>query len=173
MMTTDRAMPEIIQQLHQIRVDYANGEGIDLEPFLEFLSEAETTNWLQAWTGNKQLDGSAYRVFAEDGTGGYAALWCVRPDRDILEQPIVFFGSEGDLGVVASNFSDYLWLLANGIGPLEAIVFGATERRSSQPEFSAFARQHATGSERQPSEIISEAQAEFPNFADDIRALCA
>jgi hypothetical protein len=143
MTITDRNVPEIMRQLHQIPVDYADGEGIDLEPRLEFLSEAETTNWIQAWTGNKQLDGAEYRIFAQDGSGGYAAFWCVRSDRDILEQPIVFFGSEGDLGVVASNFSDYLWLLANGIGPFESIGFGATEPRSAQQKLMAFAREHA------------------------------
>jgi hypothetical protein len=171
-MMTDRTIPTIMQQLHQIPCEYAEGEGIDLEPFPEFLSESDTTNWIQAWTGNKQLTGAEYRVFAQDGSGGYAALWCVRADRDLLAQPSVFFGSEGDLGVVASNFSDYLWLLANGIGAFEAIVFEARERRLPQPAFTAFARQHAIDSNRQPSEIISTAQAEFPNFADDVRALC-
>jgi hypothetical protein len=159
-------MPDVLSALHQLEFDYRDGEGIDFEPFAEFLSEAETQDWIQAWTGNKTLMGKEYRVFGQDGSGGY-----VRPQSDLLAQPIVFFGSEGDLGVVAANFSDYLWVLAAGQGPFEVVVFEAREARP-HPEFTAFAQQHATPPQRSLSEIVIQAQAEFPDFASGVQALC-
>ena len=65
--------------------------------------------------------------FGQDGSGGYVAFWLIRLGEDLLRQPIVYFGSEGEIGVVAANFSDYLWLLAGGIGPVEAIDSPAAE----------------------------------------------
>ncbi|MFF4453234.1 SMI1/KNR4 family protein [Streptomyces goshikiensis] len=104
-----------------VRFDYADGKtGGDFEPFPAFLSAAETTDWFQAWTGNSELDGNDFRVFGQDGTGGYAAIWLIRPGRPLAEQPVVFLGSEGETGVVARDLGDFLWLLADGFGPWEA-----------------------------------------------------
>ncbi|MFI2431741.1 hypothetical protein [Streptomyces sp. NPDC018693] len=69
------------------------------------------------------MSGDAFRVFGRDGTGGYAAfrpVRPVRPDAELVDQPVVFLGSEGKTGVVARNLSDFLWVLADGLGPLEA-----------------------------------------------------
>src|SRR5882724_3262967 len=93
-----REMPGVMQQLHRLEFDYAGGRGMDFEPYTEFLSEDETCNWIRAWTANACLEGTEYRIFGQDGTGGYAAFWCIRPDMSVLDQPIVFFGSEGELG---------------------------------------------------------------------------
>ncbi len=98
---------------------------IDYEPYPEFDSAEETTGWLRSWTGDKELDGDALRVFGQDGTGGLAACWLVRPGRPLAEQPIVFFGSEGSNGVVAASLPEFLWLLAGGVGPMEAVEYGA------------------------------------------------
>ena len=38
----DYRMPPVIAQLHQLKFDYASGEGIDFEPYHDFLSAAET-----------------------------------------------------------------------------------------------------------------------------------
>ncbi|MFI8266555.1 hypothetical protein [Streptomyces sp. NPDC085665] len=76
-----------------------------------------STEWFRAWTGNRELIGDRFRVFGQDGTGGYAALWLIRPDRVLVEQPIVFLGSEGETGVVALDLGTFLWLLADGFGP--------------------------------------------------------
>ncbi|MDJ0345135.1 hypothetical protein QMK19_31840 [Streptomyces sp. H10-C2] len=65
----------------------------------------------------RMLNGDSFRVFGQDGTGGYAAFWLVRPGRSLVEQPVVFLGSEGDVGVVARDLAGYLWLLAEGFGP--------------------------------------------------------
>lgn len=166
-----RTIPSLLEELHQIEFDYADGDGIDFEPYAEFLSEEETRDWIRAWTGNAELDGSEYRVFGQDGSGGYAAIWLERPDKDVLDQPVVFFGSEGELGVVAKHFSDYLWLLAGGFGPYEAVEYPDDERPAN-PEFTAFAQRHAGSDRSSPRQILARAQADFPTFVEDVEKLC-
>ena len=171
MQKLDRAMPAVMKELHRLEFDYADGEGIDFEPYEEFLSEEETQSWIRVWTGNPSLEGKEYLVFGQDGTGGYAAFWCARADAAILDQPIVFFGSEGELGVLASNFADYLWILAGGFGPFEILAFPETIRTANS-EFNAFAAKHAAASKKSPFEAFSNARAEFPKFDENVRALC-
>ncbi|MER8007061.1 SMI1/KNR4 family protein [Streptomyces sp. NPDC094149] len=171
--TTDdsRRFPPALADVAQVEFDYDDGEGVDFEPYGAFDSAEETTDWLRHWTGNHELDGDAYRVFGQDGTGGLVALWCVRAGRPLAEQPVVFFGSEGERGVVAANLSDFLWILADGLGPLEIVDFGQREGRPN-PTLTALAERHATTRRRPAREIVDEAQAEFPSFSDDVDALC-
>ena len=167
----DWMMPEVMKEMHHLPFDYLDGEGIDFEPFLEFQSEEETRIWIQAWTGNKLLDGAEYRVFGQDGSGGYAAFWLVRPEITLLDQPIVFFGSEGDLGILACTFADYLWLLAGGLGPFEAINY-EDAITAANPVFTTFAINYAAANKAMPQEILAKAQSAFPTFKADIQALC-
>jgi hypothetical protein len=115
-------------------------------------SKAVTRSWIRAWTGNPSLTAEEYRVFGQDGTGGYAAFWCVRPGAPILQQPIVFSVTEGAVGVLASHFADYLWLLAGGFGPFEALSYSESERLPNQ-QFSAFARLNSGESQKSCSEF--------------------
>ncbi|MFF7712257.1 SMI1/KNR4 family protein [Streptomyces sp. NPDC087659] len=172
--TDDRAFPPALAEVARVEFVYGEeGEGVDFEPYDTFDSAERTTDWLRHWTGNHELDGGAYRIFGQDGSGGLAALWCARPGRPLAEQPVVFMGSEGERGVVAGNLSDFLWVLADGIGPLEAVEFGEREARpNADPELAALAERHATTARRPAGQIIDEAAAEFPTFSDDIGALC-
>lgn len=77
----DRRLPHELTAVAAIGFDYAEGDGVDFEPFDEFLTAQDTTHWLRAWTGNTALDGDAFRAFGQDGTGGYAAFWLARPAR--------------------------------------------------------------------------------------------
>ena len=101
----------------------------------------------------------------------YAAIWCVRPEKKLLDQPIVFFGSEGAVGVVARDFASFLWLLAGGFGPLEAVEFPGLSRETN-PEFTAFARRHAGVPPITPNDVIANARQEFPAFEEQVRSLC-
>src|SRR5262249_34308906 len=165
-------MPEVVKELHRLKFDYSGGEGVDFEPFGDFLPETETRDWIRAWTGNPSLTGSEYRVFGQDGSGGYAAFWCVRPDASILDQPIVFLGSEGELGVVASDFSDYLWLVAGGLGPYEAVAFPDLARRPNSA-FRRFAEAHAQTNSKSAGDVIAKAKVEFPDFKAHVQAQCS
>jgi len=167
----DRTLPAVLAELHRLEFDYADGKGIDFEPFDEFQSAQENAEWIAAWTGNKKLTASEYRIFGQDGTGGYAAFWLVRKDKPMEQQPIVFFGSEGELGVVASCLDDYLWMLAGGIGPYESLAHHGLEHKPNQ-EFTAFAAKHAGGAKKSARDVVTAARAEFPEFEAGIRALC-
>ncbi len=167
----DRRLPPALAELARTPIDYADGEGIDFEPYHAFDSAEATTEWLRQWTGNPELDGDAFRVFGQDGTGGLAALWRVRTGRPLVEQPVVFLSSEGERGVVAGSLSDFLWVLAEGIGPLESVLY---DDHSPRPDgaLPALAARHATTPRRPARTIISEARAEFPAFDEHIDALC-
>jgi hypothetical protein len=70
--------PTLLMQLHQLEFDYDDGEGIDFEAYHEFQAAKDTADWIKAWTGNHELTAAEYRIFGQDGSGGYAAFWLVR-----------------------------------------------------------------------------------------------
>ncbi len=165
----DQKFPSLLAELHELDVDYEE-DGIDFEPYQEFLCAEDNDTWMKAWTGNDSQSGADYRVFGQDGTGGYVAFWLVRKGKPILEQPIVFFGSEGELGIVARDFYDYLWLLAGGYGPYEAVEQRGHKARMNST-FMKFAERNAKERKRKPLEVVSAAKKEFPTFEKDIQAL--
>jgi hypothetical protein len=122
-MSEEISLPNLVSQANCLPYEYADGSGIEFEPFDEFLSASETEHWFRAWTGNPTADSSNFLIFGQDATGGYAAFWTVRHDVDLLQQPVVFLWSEGKTAVLATNFYNYLWLLAAGLGPCEALLF--------------------------------------------------
>ncbi|MEQ1324962.1 SMI1/KNR4 family protein [Acinetobacter soli] len=162
--------PNLLTELHQLEFDYADGDGIDFEPYQTFMSKNEASQWLKAWTGNSQADADSLLVFGQDGTGGYAAFWMVNQDNEILDQPIVFLGSEGEIGVVAKDFNDYLWLLAQNHGPLESIECPEDNSKINNT-FLNFAKQNSKSNSRPVSEILSDAQNSNPNFKGWIESL--
>lgn len=133
----------------------------------------ETTDSFRAWTGNGELDGDAFRVFGQDGTGGYAALWLIRPDRPLADQPVVFLGSEGETGVVARDLGDFLWLLADGFGPWEAATsYEPDWTPRPNPDLTAVAERFAPDRRRSSADVIESAAQEFPGFDDTVMELC-
>ena len=167
----DTSLPAVMSELHRLPFDYANGDGIDFEPFERLLPSAETSAWFQAWTGNSEANGAELRIFGRDGSGGYAAYWLVVADKPILEQPIVFIGSEGEIGVVAATFDEYLWLLAGGIGPYEAVAYPQLDREPD-PSFTQFAREHSSVSRMPPAQIMAKAREIYPEFRTWMESLC-
>ncbi|MFF9774275.1 SMI1/KNR4 family protein [Streptomyces sp. NPDC013978] len=171
--TDDRRFPAALAAALAVPFVYVGGDGIDLEPFEAFLSAEETTDWFRAWTGNGELDGDAFRVFGQDGTGGYAAFWLIRPGRPLADQPVVFLGSEGETGVVARDLGDFLWLLADGLGPWEAATSYEPDRiPRPDPQLTAVAERFAPDRRRPAAAVIELATEEFPDFDDTVMALC-
>ncbi|MET3987527.1 hypothetical protein ABIC27_005427 [Streptomyces sp. PvR034] len=169
----DLPFPAALAAAMAVPFDYADGHGVDFEPFPAFLSVAETTDWFQAWTGNDALDGCDFHVFGQDGTGGYAAFWSVRPGRPLDEQPVVFLGSEGETGVVARDLGDFLWLLADGCGPLEAVTtYEPGGTAPAPPQFAEIAERFAPDRRRSATAVIERASVEFPDFEETVMALC-
>lgn len=165
----DREFPPILAKLNQIDIDY-DEDGIDFEPYQQFMMSEEQAEWLGAWTGNKSAQ-LPLLIFGQDGTGGYAAIWPVNEGAAILDQPIVFMGSEGQVGVVAACFSDYLWLLAAGHGPCEVVEF-LDESASPNVAFLEFAKLHATTPQSGVADIVARAESAYPSFKEMIDGLC-
>jgi hypothetical protein len=171
--TDDRQFPEALAAAMAVPFVYADGEGVDFEPFNAFLSAEETTDWFRAWTGNGALNGDDFRVFGQDGTGGYAAFWLVRPSLPPADQPVVFLGSEGETGVVARDLGDFLWVLAGGYGPWEAATSYEPDRTPRpHPELTAVAERFAPDRGGPAAALIEAAAQEFPDFDDTVMELC-
>src|SRR4051812_8767233 len=183
-MAFDTTLPSLLSKLHALQ-DAEERDWMDFEARDEFQSSAENDRWMKAWTGNGEATAQQYRIFGTDGTGGYAAIWLARPTQDLLEQPIVFFGSEGETAVIAKDFAAYTWILAGGCGPYEAAAYLAFEKMTAdwdpedkgenpkgkftaREDFIAFAQEHFPNAKKAPLEIIAEAGAEFPTFAQDV-----
>ncbi|MGC5021457.1 SMI1/KNR4 family protein [Micromonospora sp. DT47] len=166
-------LPEPLREAHANGFDYDGGDGVDFEPYDEFLTLAETAEWWQAWSGNPSLDGVNFRIFGRDGTGGLAAFWLAHPGEPVERQPVVFLGSEGEVSVVARDLAAYLWLLAGGFGPLEATMWPRHEHRP-RPDARRMeiAQRYAPAARRPAPEVIETARAEFPDFEAWVDSLC-
>ncbi|SDT73273.1 hypothetical protein SAMN05216371_4447 [Streptomyces sp. TLI_053] len=171
--TSDRRFPAALAAALAVPFDHDDGRGIDFEPFPAFRSAEDTTDWFRAWTGNTDSSGDDFRVFGQDGTGGYAAFWLVRPGRPLVDQPVVFLGSEGETAVLARDLGDFLWLLAGGFGPWEAATLYQPDwSPSPDQQLTAVAERFAPDRRQSPGAVIEAASREFPDFDDRIMALC-
>ncbi|WP_432845867.1 SMI1/KNR4 family protein [Amycolatopsis sp. CA-161197] len=169
----DDVMPEMLVEAHREPFDHRDGLGVDFEPYPQFESETETAEWWRAWTGNPAVDGAEFRVFGQDGAGGLAAFWLVRRGRPVVRQPVVFLGSEGETGVVAGDVDGYLWLLAGGFGPYEAMLYPHHEHEPRvDPRLTQIAERWAPSGKQATSEVITSAREEFPNFGEIVRSQC-
>jgi len=142
-------------------------EGHDFEPFDEFDSAEETASWWTAWTGNDDAGVPPLRIFGMDGSGGQAAIWLRSPDAAIETEPVVFLGSEGELAVIAKNLDDFLWLLANGVGPLEAV-----DDLSRAPEPIPELITLAPGEPRSTEAVLADSQILLPALEEFVEEIC-
>jgi hypothetical protein len=144
--------------------------GADFEPYERFEEPARTAWWFRLWTGNPEVDGAQFRFFGSTGAGDYAGFWLVRPGAPLVDQPVVYVGSEGDVGMIARDLGDLLWLFAAGLGPGEAV--GGPDPAEPNAAFRAVAERHAPGRERPAAEIVADAETEFPHFENLIESMC-
>lgn len=171
----ERRFPAVLAAAMAVRLECMGEDGVDFEPYESFLTAEETTEWFRAWTGNGEVTGDDFRVFGQDGTGGYAAFWLVRPGRELAEQPVVFLGSEGETGVVARDLGAFLWLLADGSGPWEAATAYAPEpgpAARGNRDLAALAERLAPDLRASATAITAQAARDFPDFDDTIMKLC-
>lgn len=124
------------------------------------------------WTGNPEAE-REFRVFGCDGSGGLVAFWLVHDGRPVDQQPVVLLGSEGVVGPVAPDLCDLLYLLAAGIGPFEAVMYGvADEDADSQSAIAHIAETHLGRREgRTPEAILNDAEEEYSDIRDRIDVL--
>lgn len=137
--------------------------GIDFHVFPTFDPAPEADEYMRAWKDDPEATADDFRFFGKSFDGGYAALWLTREGHPLEDQPVVFLDSEGEVAVVAPNLSDFPWLLANGVGPCEA-VREMRDEPTTLPALATLAEQHATTPRRDDFTIVSAARTEFPGF---------
>lgn len=173
----DLALPAALVEVARVGFAWERDEeagearGCDFELYERFEEPDRTAWWFRLWTGNEEADGAEFRFFGTTGAGDYAGFWLVRPDTPIVGQPVVHIGSEGERGVIARDLGDLLWLFAAGHGPAEAFA-GPDPSAEPNDALQVIAERHAPGRRRSPAEIVTAAQAEFPQFSDLIEAMC-
>ena len=146
------------------------GEGGNLgEIDLELGAQIEPGT-LTAWTGNPDAE-REFRIFAQDGGGGVVAFWLVHAGKPYEEQPIVFLGSEGEVGPIACDLADFLYLLAGGVGPYEAIEYGSTSGKPTFPKIGKLAATLAKRDGRSPLDVLAAAADQYLDLHERIAAL--
>jgi hypothetical protein len=84
----------------------------DFEPYDDFQTREETDDTIfngYEYEGHEAII-DQFLVFGQDGTGGGYAIWLKEKGADLLDQPIVQFGSEGENVGIAGNFYEFIWL---------------------------------------------------------------
>jgi hypothetical protein len=178
------AFPAALTELAQVQFDFGDDYDVDFDPGDQFEDPAETAAWFREWTGNDAADARPLLVFGRDFSGGLVGFWQEHVGGDITEQPVVFLGSEGQTGVVALNLSGFLWLVADGWGPAEAVFYrendppeedeaGASMRFAHpNPAVAAIAVRHAVPPRRTAAEVTAAALPASIRFEQMIEALC-
>ncbi len=165
--------PKILAEANACEYKYLGEEdaGMDFFPFSAFETAEETASWARTWTGNPTYTAREFLLFGKDGCGGYAALWLTNSEGTLEEQPVVFLGSEGETAVLARDLYDYLWLLAGGFGPQEA-VFYPESRRVPVAAFERLAEKYAPTRRKTPTEVLAAAHDRFPGLRAALNAVC-
>lgn len=109
-------------------------------------------------------------MFGQDGSGGYAAFYDEGGATPVEELPVVFLGSEGEIGTVAANLGDLLALLAQGTGPAEVVECGSVAY-PPLPEVVAIHSRVSDAPPATPEEISARARLAAPGFEPYIQSL--
>ncbi|MFD0539591.1 hypothetical protein ACFQY7_43410 [Actinomadura luteofluorescens] len=89
----------------------------------------------------------------------------------------MLFGGEGDVGPVAKDLCDLLYLLAAGVGPFEAAMAYTSdedidEDTGPRPEIARIAETHLQRREgRTPKAIVQDAENAYADVRDRVDAL--
>ncbi len=79
------------------------------------------------------------KVFASaDGTGGVYAFWLSEGKQDLEQAPIVGYGSEGDIRIVAKNLKELLHLLSFDVEIADGCAYKDDEYYEESPNRPAF-----------------------------------
>jgi|JI10StandDraft_1071094.scaffolds.fasta_scaffold08350_11 hypothetical protein len=128
-----RELQKVINALMDDADDDADEEvaRVDLELYPDLLTPERTRDELRSWVGKTITSPLPFRPFGQDATGSLYCFWESQPDTPLTAQPIIYFGSEGDIGVVGRDLPDFLALLSRGVEPYD--VFGRARIWREQP----------------------------------------
>jgi hypothetical protein len=165
----ERVLPEALTALHALQQQgKLRDADVDFEMTGRLETPDETRSWMKAWTGREDAPFERARVFGQDGSGGMVAMWRTDRSRPMEAEPVVFFGSEGALGVVARDLADFFVLFAAGVGPLEAVEHGAEEGTPIAGVQEIVARSFPASASRSVQTIREDAAKALPDFEKSI-----
>ncbi len=73
-----------------------------------------------------------------DGTGGIVALWVRDKESDLEKAPIICYGSEGDISVVAQNIKEYVKILSFGAECMDGSCYHSIDDYDEESDFKDF-----------------------------------
>ena len=133
----------------------------DLEGYASFNEQYKPSDWARNPAVDEQM-----LTFAMDGAGGQFTLWR-QPGRELLDNPVVQLGDDGELHVLAPDFPSFVSLVASGVN----LFTRSTDELSPAPQLQEFLTE--TWSDRtfdDAATILSTAQAAWPGFEEWMRA---
>ena len=155
--------PPVLAALAEWVNDGRAGE-IDFEMYESFNEQYKPSDW----TRDPKTDEELF-TFGMDGTGGQIAIWRTDADKTADALPIVFMGSEGEIKPMATTLPKFLFLLASGLGPIEAFFGGEASPNDEMMEWVRGEYPNAKFGE--PSEILEEAASELAHFEEHLQSL--
>jgi hypothetical protein len=169
----ERVLPKALAALFALQGKRGiKGSEIDFEIYERFEPPEEAERWMKAWTGNSEARSDEVRIFGQDGTGGMAALWRRDRSKPLEGDPVVFFGSEGSLGVVSKDLADFFVLFAAGIGPMEAVEWRPQEGKPLDAVGDILRKSFPASASRTAKDVNADATPSLPDFVPRIRAIC-
>lgn len=98
-------------ETHWASLHTGNLDTYDFQPFDTFQSEEDVIEaiFYDADHPHQAQIAAQFRVFGRDGAGGDYAIWLKYPNKDLTDQPVVLFDSEGGYEVVADNIGQFMW----------------------------------------------------------------
>lgn len=95
---------------------------------------------LEAWLGDAAKARKFTPLGQGDHSGSILAAWTAT-STDVLEQPVLFFGSEGQLAILAEDVKAFLGLLATGHAPYD-LAEENYQPRQQTPEMVDWVSEH-------------------------------
>ena len=161
-------LPKIIKGLADLDIE---------QPEFELRDPAESDDDIQAWLGALPSDGTRFVVFAQDGTGSLFCLWLRPGQADVETAPIVYLGSEGELGVLGKDPVAFLEFVASGMtfNGHSGSFFDPLEDEEDEDEVAEAKRRRAAVAAylkrsagvtklRDPAQVRAEAEAAHPDL---------
>ncbi|MDP1829098.1 MAG: hypothetical protein Q8L48_37895 [Archangium sp.] len=133
----------------------------DLEGYADFNEQYKPSDWARNPAVDQQL-----LTFAMDGAGGQFTLWR-QAGRELLDNPVVQLGDDGELHVLAPDFPSFVALVAAGVD----LFSRETEDLTPRPQLQEFvAMKWGDRTFGDAASILSAAKNAWPNFEEWMRA---
>jgi hypothetical protein len=123
---------------------------------------------LRSWSKNPEFLDHLFPFAQATGSGSFYALWADDSAKSTSEMPVIVFGDEGGVHVVAKNLRELLQLLTFDVEPMVDLE-GVTFYRDEDHEFSERAEAYQAWLEAElglesiddADALVADAQAEY------------